>query len=128
MFNIANDAVVISSRDYEGILAITEKTSAAAVEALEKELSRAEVVNTPEFPVDVVAMNSYVSFVDLDSHQNTSVTLVYPSEANVDEKKISILSPIGTALIGLRIGGKINWTLPNGKVRRLQVVSVEQSK
>lgn len=127
MLDKSIDSLVISSRDYENLIAITEKNPTSAMLALDEELARAEVINTGELPGDVVAMNSFVSFVDLDSKEKTTVKLVYPSEANADERKISILSPVGTALIGLRVGGKIDWPLPNGKICRLQVVSVNQS-
>jgi len=126
MSHITADLLVVSSRDYQGLLVITEKYNTPAAGALDQELSRAEVVNTADFPCDVVAMNSSVTFIDLDSGERTTVILVYPQEADVDKMKISILTPVGTALIGLRVGGKIDWPLHSGKIRRLQVVAVIQ--
>lgn len=126
MFNVTTDSLVISSRDYKNLLAIIEKSNMPATEALEEELARAEVVNISDLPIDVVSMNSSVTFIDLDSSEKTNVTLVYPQEADVDSMKISILTPIGTALIGLRIGGRIDWPLPSGKTCRLRVVAVKQ--
>jgi len=126
MSGITTESLVISSRDYQGLLAIIDKYATLAVEALEEELVRAEVVNVGDLPRDVVAMNSLVTFINLGSGEKTAVTLVYPLEADVDKMKISILTPIGTALIGLRVGGRIDWPLPNGKICRLQVVAVTQ--
>ncbi len=70
-------------------------------------------------------MGSTVTFIDLDSNQENTVSLVYPEEANVAEMKISVLSPVGSALIGLRVGGAIDWPVPQGKVRRLKVTGVQ---
>ncbi len=117
-------SLVISSLDYQALIEIIEREDSPAAEALEAELDRADIVKTADFPKDVVAMNAAATFVDLDSGEETTIYLVYPQDADVSNKKISILSPIGTALIGLRIGDKIDWPLPNGKTRRLQVTSV----
>ncbi|MGB3610726.1 MAG: nucleoside diphosphate kinase regulator [Cellvibrio sp.] len=122
-----NYSLVVSSIDYQALLEIIERDDSPAAEALEAELDRADIVKAADFPRDVVAMNAAATFVDLDSGEETTVFLVYPQDADVSKKKISILSPIGTALIGLRIGDKIDWPLPNGKTRRLQVTSVTPS-
>jgi len=122
-----NYSLVVSSIDYQALLEIIERDDSPAAEALEAELDRADIVKAADFPRDVVAMNAAATFVDLDSGEETTVFLVYPQDADVSKKKISILSPIGTALIGLRIGDKIDWPLPYGKTRRLQVTSVTPS-
>lgn len=122
-----NYSLVVSSIDYQALLEIIERDDSPAAEALEAELDRADIVKAADFPRDVVAMNAAATFVDLDSGEETTVFLVYPQDADVSKKKISILSPVGTALIGLRIGDKIDWPLPNGKTRRLQVTSVTPS-
>lgn len=97
---IANSsALIISDHDYQRLLPLTETYQTATAELLEDELGRAEVVNDANFPADVVAMNSCVTFLDLSSGEKSTVSLVYPQEANIDEMKISILSPIGSALI-----------------------------
>lgn len=71
-------------------------------------------------------MGSVVSFTDLDSQEEKTISLVYPQNADVTAMKISILSPVGSALIGLRIGGNIDRPAPNGNVRRLKVIAVQQ--
>lgn len=120
------NALVISEHDYERLLPLAEKHKTPAAEALDVELARADIVANVDFPADAVSMDSIVTFVDLDSGENTTVSLVYPLDASVDQMKISILSPVGSALIGLRIGGHIDWPMPQGKLRRLKVINVIQ--
>ena len=95
---------------------------------LENELTRAKVVPLSKLPANTVAMGSTVTFEDLESGKTTTVTLAYPNEANVEEMKISVLSPVGSALLGLRVGGTIEWPLPSRGQRRLKVIAVEQHK
>jgi len=120
--------ITVSERDYQQLMKLIESIDTPAAEALDEELSRADVVPTRELPSDIVAMGSKVSFRDLDNGEETTVTLVYPREANVDRMCISVLSPVGSALIGLRTGGTIDWPLPGGKFRRLEVTAVEQAE
>ena len=93
------------------------------LEALEAELDRAHVVAPQDVPGDVVTMNSEVLVRDLDSGREMAVTLVFPSEADLEQGKISILAPVGTALLGYRVGDTIEWKVP-GRVRRLRVERV----
>jgi len=97
--------------------------SAEACDALESELLRARVVGAGEIAADVVTMHSRVRFRDLDSGEMHEVTLVYPHEADIGDRRISVLAPIGTALLGLAVGQSIAWTLPAGR-HRLQVLAV----
>jgi regulator of nucleoside diphosphate kinase len=69
-------------------------------------------------------MNSRVRFEDLDSGEQLEVTLVYPRDADVDQSKVSVLAPVGSALLGLSVGQSISWPLPGGKSRHLRVVGV----
>ena len=119
-------SLVISETDYQRLIQLIEKNDTPAAESLEAEISRAEIVKRKGFPVDAVSMDSTVTFIDLDSDEEKTISLVYPVDANVDEMKISVLSPVGSALIGLRIGGNIKWPVPQGKIRRLKVVAVQQ--
>jgi regulator of nucleoside diphosphate kinase len=84
---------------------------------LEHELERAKPVDPCECPADVVTMNSTVRLRDLDSGEVETYTLVYPEEAHADENRISVLAPIGTAIIGYRVGDVIKWPVPSGFVR-----------
>jgi regulator of nucleoside diphosphate kinase len=90
---------------------------------LEDELNRARVVPAKDIPEDVITMNSKVRLKDLDSGEEVVYSLVFPGDANVSENKISILAPIGTALIGYRVGNTIEWKVPGG-LRRLKVQKV----
>lgn len=90
------------------------------LEALGAELDRAHVVAPQEIPGDVVTMNSAVFVRDLDSGTEMALTLVFPSDTGLELGKISILAPVGTALLGYRVGDTIEWKVP-GRVRRLRV-------
>jgi regulator of nucleoside diphosphate kinase len=121
-----NNLLIISDLDYQRLLPLVEKYNTSAAEMLDDELGRAEIVPEADIPDDVVSMNSYVTFIDADTGEKSTVCLVYPLEANIEEMKISILSPVGMALIGLRVGGKIDWPLPGGATKHLQVVAVSK--
>jgi len=90
------------------------------LDSLEAELSRGKVVASNEVPPDVVTMNSRVHLVDLDTHEEMISTLVFPQDADITQSKISVLAPIGTAMLGYRVGDTFTWQVPDG-VRRLQV-------
>jgi len=98
--------------------------SSPNIERFKSELERAIVVPSEEIPSDVVTMNSRVIFKDLDSEEETEITLVYPSDADVNLGKISILTPVGAALLGLSVGDQINWPLPTGRIRTYKILSV----
>lgn len=85
--------------------------------SLERELDRARVVPSKKIPHNVITMNSKVLLKDLDSGEQMIYTLVYPSEANLTENKISILAPVGTAILGFREKDIIEWSVPDGLVR-----------
>jgi regulator of nucleoside diphosphate kinase len=87
---------------------------------LEHELERAETVAPAEVPSDVITMRSKVRLRDLDTGGEMVYTLVFPTEANLDEGKISVLAPVGTAMLGYRVGSLIEWEVPSGR-RRLKI-------
>ncbi len=87
---------------------------------LNEELNRAEVVLPEEISNDVVTMNSKVTIEDADTTEVSTYTLVFPEEANISRNKISILSPVGTCLIGCRVGETVEWSVPEG-LRKLKV-------
>ena len=96
------------------------------VEALQAELDRAEeVVGHDEVPAGVVTMNSSVHCREQGSGKDYHLTLVYPKHANADEGKISIMAPVGSALLGLQVGQHIDWPAPGGKTLKLELLSVE---
>ena len=81
------------------------------LEKLEEELDRAKVVASVDVPGDVVTMNSQISVRDLDANKDkdTVMRLVFPADADYERGRISILAPIGTALIGYRVGDTVEW-------------------
>ncbi|HLV60748.1 MAG TPA: nucleoside diphosphate kinase regulator [Fredinandcohnia sp.] len=115
--------ITISTKDMERIQSLLDSTVSVrnreALENLEAELDAAIVVKPEEIPRNVVTMGSRVRFRDEETNQTHEVTLVYPRDADPQSNKISILAPIGAALIGLKVGERIDWPLPNGRRRRL---------
>lgn len=93
------------------------------LERLDDELGRAHVVSATEIPPDVVTMNTRLRLRDLDTGKDMVFTLVFPSEADVEQSKISILAPLGTAVLGFRRGDTFEWRMPQ-RVRRLHVEEV----
>lgn len=120
--------IILTQQDLNRLHALIEgvhsERNAEAAEALESELGRAQVVEPTAIPPDVVTMNSKVRFVDESNGQEREAQLVYPQDASAAEGRISILAPIGSALIGLRAGDTIDWPMPNGRSKRLRIVEV----
>jgi regulator of nucleoside diphosphate kinase len=120
--------IFVTHRDLERLTRLFEthgsRRDAAARTALEEELDHAAVVESTQIPPDVVTMNSRVRFEDLDTHERLEMTLVYPKDADVDQGKVSVLAPVGSALLGLSVGQSIRWPLPGGTSRHLRVIGV----
>ncbi|MDH5173991.1 MAG: nucleoside diphosphate kinase regulator [Elusimicrobiota bacterium] len=93
------------------------------LEKLEGELNRGKVVKSKEIPKDVITMNSKVRLKDLATREEMIYSLVFPDSADPDQNKISILAPIGTALLGYKVGDVIEWKVPAG-LRKLKVLEV----
>jgi regulator of nucleoside diphosphate kinase len=91
---------------------------------LAEEIGRAHVLAKGRHPKHVVRMNSEVEFRDDTIGKVRKLVLVYPEEADIAEGKISVLTPVGTALIGLQTGHSITWETPGGEVRQLTVLAV----
>ena len=90
------------------------------LDALAAELKRATIVAAADIPPDVVTMNSRVVLRDLDSEEQMTYVLAFPQDANIDLGRISILAPIGTAILGYAKGDVIKWVVPSG-TRRIRV-------
>jgi regulator of nucleoside diphosphate kinase len=93
------------------------------VRALEEELRQAAIVAPDAVPPDVITMNSRAELLDLDTGERMDFTVVFPGEANLDEGKISVLAPVGTGMLGYRVGDCFEWRVPHGR-RRLKVIAV----
>jgi regulator of nucleoside diphosphate kinase len=120
--------IYLTQDDLDRLTDLLEAYAAGAggrrFEHLEGELLRARVVPSDQIPRDVVTMNSRVVFEDEQTGERREVTLVYPRDADIDAGKISVLVPVGSALLGLRVGQSIDWTLPSGQKRRYRVIAV----
>lgn len=119
--------IVVTETDLERLsrlILAQPRRDTPACAALEDELSRAEVVAPEEVSPDVVTMNSRARFVDEDLGEEVEMTLVYPRDADVARERISVLAPVGAALLGLSVGQSIEWPLPRGGRKRLRVSAV----
>lgn len=94
-----------------------------SLEALQGELDRAHIVEPTAVPHDVVTMNSRVRLADVETNEEQVYTVVFPSEANLEQRKISILAPIGTAILGYRMGDNVEWRMPGG-IRNLRIEEI----
>jgi len=92
--------------------------------ALAPELERAEIVPFAAVPSNVVTMNSKVAFEDQTTGEFRIVTIVYPQDADPTEGKISVIAPVGSALLGLSVGQSIEWCFPDGRPRTLRVIEL----
>ena len=93
------------------------------LEELDEELDRAEIVKPEEIPIDVITMNSVFRLNNLDSGEEVIYTLVFPAKADSTNGNISILAPVGTAVLGYRAGDTVEWKMPAG-LKRLRVEEI----
>jgi regulator of nucleoside diphosphate kinase len=121
-------AIKIEKRDFEHldilIGSVTRSPTADVMDFLSEELVRAEIVENGHLPDTIVGMRSYVTFRDEESGVERTVTLVYPSEKSRHSDGVSILTPAGSALIGLSEGHSIAYRGADGRPRRITVVKV----
>ena len=121
--------IYITEPDYNRLSALIEKTREGNgvdrqyLNKLEAELDRAEIVDAENIPANVITMRSTVRLKDLVSGEENTYSLVFPTEADFSQGKISVLAPIGTAILGYKHGDTIEWTVPSG-LRRLKVDEV----
>ncbi len=120
-------SITVSSLDLERLEALLEgvrSSSNPEIEGLRSELQRANIVDPREVPPTVVTMNSKVRFVVEDTDREFELTLCYPRDLDGRPDKVSILAPIGSALLGLAVGQRIEWPLPGGKLAHVRIVDV----
>lgn len=119
--------ITVSSRDLERLERVLENPSfkkLPASAALRNELDRAEILDPEHIPPGVITMNSTSRFVDEDTGEEYELTLAYPGDADSSSGRISILAPVGSALLGLSVGQAIEWPVPSGRTARLRVLDV----
>lgn len=123
-----NIPVIIREDDYLMLKPFFTKNAKAKNEmSLSAELSRAVVVKKYAFPAHVIRMNSKVEILDEQTGVSRTVCIVLPQHANIKENKVSILSPIGTALIGISKGETVQWQVPAG-LKKFKIVDVENEQ
>ena len=120
--------IVITEADYDRLKHLVESplyrtTHAMLLMVLKDELDRGEVVAAGRVPKGVVTMHSRVRVRDLADDETETYSLVYPDEADINEGKLSVLAPLGTALLGTRAGDEVEFDAPAG-TRRLKVERV----
>jgi regulator of nucleoside diphosphate kinase len=119
--------IVVSSLDLKRLDVLLDSLppgGTADVDLLREELERAQVLDPEQMPSDVVTMNSRVRFQVEPSRQEYELTLVYPKDIDGSPGRISVLAPVGSALLGLRIGQKIEWPALHGKRIRVRIVDI----
>ncbi|EKT59964.1 nucleoside diphosphate kinase regulator [Providencia sneebia] len=119
--------IIINDLDAErldSLMAQPAYAGSAITEALNAELDRADIVTPQEIPANVVTMNSTVRFLDLISNEERTRTLVYPAALKDSNEQLSVMAPIGAALLGLHVNDEISWALPNGVETRVKVLEI----
>lgn len=130
MKKTTNNRLLLRTDDYKLLISYLNgqvgKTPADRrnAEDLHAELKKAKLVPKENFPEDVVRLNSTVRIKAEDKDEVMELVLVTPDKANIKEKRISIMAPIGTALIGFRKGQQVKWQVPNGK-KTFTILDVE---
>ncbi len=120
-------SVLVGRTAHARLLSLIATSGAEAATLLFDELDAATVVADSEIPSDVVVMGSMVTFRDVVTREESTVELAYPDRADPSRGRISILAPVGAALIGLRVGEQISWPVPHGRDRHLEVVEVSDT-
>lgn len=120
-------ALLVSAHDFERLdqlISSMEGPGQPGAAALRGELARAQVVEPQEMPAEVVTMNSRARLLNESTGKTRELTLVYPRDADVAAGRVSVLAPVGSALLGLKKGQSIDWPMPNGQKERLKVLDV----
>lgn len=115
--------IIITKEDHQLLESLLSSEFAAAfndkpyLQSLRGELDIAKIVDPQEVPDNTVTMNSTVRLRQLRTKEIETYTLVYPQNANISEGRLSVLAPIGTAILGYRVGDRVEWHVPSGQIR-----------
>ena len=126
-FGAAGNQLIIEERLYTRLVALAERARAQAPELADRllsEIERADLRAPGEMPADVVTLGSEVTFREQD--RTRTVQIVAPEDADIERGRISVLTPVGAALLGLTVGQKISWDMPDKRVAVLEVLAVRQ--
>lgn len=115
--------LIITKTDLERLQPVLDQHDTPASDSLASELHRADIVDSRAVPSDVVTMNSDVVYEDCATGVKRRVKVVYPKDADASRGQISVLAPIGSALLGLRVDQAIEWTVPSG-TKRIRVLEI----
>ena len=115
--------IIITDTDLARLLPVLDLHDTPLSESLETELHRAVIVRQREVPPDVVTMNTELVYEDVERRARREIRVVYPKDADAATGRISVLAPIGAALLGLRVGQVIEWPVPGG-TRTIRVAEI----
>jgi regulator of nucleoside diphosphate kinase len=127
--NDSKPHITLTTSDHEhlsGLARAAMRSMSEAAADLAEELDRAQVLAKGRGPIDVVSMGCEIEFRDESNGRVQKVTLVDPSEADIEQGKVPVRTPVGTALIGLRTGASIAWETRTGQLKRLTVMKVRK--
>lgn len=126
------NTLIISEKDYTSLIDLIKaersfkSTPEEHLQTLGEELKKAKKVDALKLPSNVIRMHSEIILQDLQNKNEIKIQLVYPHESNIKERKISILAPIGTALIGYQEGDTVEWQIPSG-IGRYTILKVNNN-
>lgn len=127
-----SNPVILLKNDYDILNGYVKNTQGMQVNEKEnfgrlyQELKKAEIVPAEDFPDDVVRLDSSVVIRDIKTGRDMTITIVLPQKADIKQKKVSVLAPIGTALLGFRKGQIVSWEVPSGK-KDFKIIEVNNS-
>jgi regulator of nucleoside diphosphate kinase len=119
-------SIYVTEADYDRLSNLARSRATLGAALLEDELARATVVKDGEFPRNFVRLGSFVSFRDLTSGRVRRVQVVLPEEADIDLDRLSVVTPVGAALIGLKVGDSMGLSTEDGRPHVLVVEAVER--
>jgi regulator of nucleoside diphosphate kinase len=121
----------LSQEDYDVIADIAmrmERRAPTVAAMILDEIDRAEIHTADALPHDVVAIGSEVEFLDESSGQTRRLQLVLPDQADIEAGRLSVVTPVGAGLIGMSVAREIDWPYPDGRPRRIKILSVDQRR
>jgi regulator of nucleoside diphosphate kinase len=125
----AQPKIYVTTHDYERLSALADfyrsRRRGVLVDFLVDELERAELVPAAEVGHKVVTMNSRVRIMDPDTRESRTVTLVYPGDEDILRGKVSVFTPLGTTLLGLPEGARMEWRTLDGRTKSVSVLEVQ---
>ncbi|MDZ4375655.1 MAG: GreA/GreB family elongation factor [Phenylobacterium sp.] len=120
-------SVYVAEAEHERLFNLAMANDSRGAALLEDELVRAIILKDGEYPRDFVRLHSLVEFTDLMTGRARRVQIVPPNEADIDQDRMSVISPVGAALLGLKVGDSIGMSTDDGRAHVLQVGSVENA-